>query len=61
MLERMTRYVRLKRFCEMTGWTPDAVQKMIQRCVWIEGRQFRRVDAGLLIDLQGYEKWVEMQ
>lgn len=56
----MTRYVRIPKFCEFTGYTEKAVREKIRTGVWAEGLQYRRAEDGhILIDLQGYEKWVE--
>ena len=56
------RYVQISKFCELTGYTERAVETKIHRGVWVEGRQYRRApDGRLLIDMEGYEKWVENQ
>lgn len=58
----MTRYIRIPLFCAQTGYTKDAVEGKIRTGAWIEGRQYRRApDGHILIDLEGYEKWVEGQ
>lgn len=57
----MVRYVRVSKFCELTGYTADAVQKLISRGRWLEGQQFRRVDGCVFVNLEGFEKWVEKQ
>lgn len=54
------RYVLIKRFSEMTGYTEKAVQRKIGDGVWIHGREYRRApDGHICIDLEGYQKWVE--
>ena len=56
------RYVTLDKFAAETGYTAKAIEIKIARGVWIEGRQFRRApDGRVLVDMQGYEKWVEGQ
>lgn len=46
----------------LTGYTKDAIQTKISRGIWIEGREWRRApDGRVLIDMRGYEKWVESQ
>lgn len=58
----MTRYVLIARFCELTGYTVKAVEGKIATGVWIEGRQYRRApDGRILVDMEGFEKWVESQ
>jgi hypothetical protein len=57
-----TRYVKLPRFEHLTGYTEKAVRRKIEEGHWLEGREFRRApDGHILVDLTGYEKWVEHQ
>ena len=54
------RYVRLPAFETLSGYSIRAVQTKIQDGVWLEGREYRKApDGHILIDLRGYEKWVE--
>ena len=54
------RYVRTNVFEAITGYSANAVEKKIQAGAWVEGREFRRApDGHLLIDMRGYEQWVE--
>jgi hypothetical protein len=53
------RFVTIKLFEALTGITESAVRMKIHRGVWLEGRQFVRRDGGVLISLDGYEKWAE--
>lgn len=54
------RYVRIPKFVEETGYTARAVETKIHRGVWIEGREYRRApDGSILIDMDGYSRWVE--
>lgn len=56
------RYVRIPLFCSVTGYTADAVDAKIRKGKWIEGRHYRRApDGHILVDLKGYEAWVENQ
>jgi hypothetical protein len=52
-------YVQLDVFEAHTGYSPDAVQKMIKRGVWREGVHFRRRNGRILMDLRAYHAWVE--
>jgi hypothetical protein len=55
-----TRYVRIPKFCDLTGYTAGAVNDKIRRGKWIEGRQYRRApDGHILVDLIGFQQWVE--
>ena len=54
------RYVRLPLFEAVTGYTEKAVRRKIEDGVWLEGRQYRRApDGAILMDLEGYYRWVE--
>lgn len=56
------RYIRVPVFCALTGYTPKAVEGKIREGVWREGHEFRRApDGHVLIDMRGYERWVEGQ
>lgn len=56
------RYIRIPKFVEETGYTARAVETKIHRGVWVEGKHYRRApDGSILIDMEGYEKWVEKQ
>lgn len=56
------RYVRIPKFVDETGYTARAVETKIQRGVWLEGKHYRRApDGSILMDMEGYEKWVENQ
>ncbi len=54
------RYVRVNKFAELTGYTDKAVRCKISEGVWLEGKLWRRApDGAILVDLVGYELWVE--
>lgn len=56
------RYIRIPVFCAQSGYTPKAVSEKIRMGAWVEGRQYRRApDGHILIDVEGFEKWVENQ
>ena len=56
----MSKYVRIKKFVELTGWTEKAVYHKIHDGVWIENQQYRRSpDGNICINVEGYERWVE--
>jgi hypothetical protein len=55
-----SRYVTIPLATALTGYTTYAIETKIARGVWLEGREWRRApDGRVLIDLQGYERWVE--
>jgi hypothetical protein len=54
------RYVLLPLANELTGYTVKAIQCKIHRGEWQEGKVWRRApDGRILIDIAGYERWVE--
>lgn len=55
-----SRYVLLSLATFATGYTVKAMQRKIERGDWQEGKVWRRApDGHILIDLVGYQKWVE--
>ncbi|MDA3921350.1 MAG: hypothetical protein PF501_11835 [Salinisphaera sp.] len=57
-----TRYVTVKKAEQETGYSKRAIETKIDRGVWVEGREYIRApDRRILIDLEGYEKWVQHQ
>jgi hypothetical protein len=56
------RYVLLCLATAITGYTVKAMQRKIERGDWQEGKLWKRApDGRILIDLTGYQKWVEGQ
>jgi hypothetical protein len=54
-----TRLVLIPRFCDLTGYTPKAVEKKIERRQWRQGQILRKApDGHIMIDLEEYERWV---
>ena len=59
-MDNIARYVRLPLFEKLTGYTQKAVRRKIETGAWLEGREYRRApDGHIIVDLQGYYKWVE--
>ena len=56
------RYVRIHLFGALTGYSAKAVERKIASGAWMEGREFKRApDGHILVDMRGYERWVEKQ
>lgn len=54
------RYVLLPLANLITGYTVKAMERKIERGDWIEGKVWRRApDGHIMIDVQGYQRWVE--
>lgn len=61
-LSRVTtaRYVLLPLANLITGYSVKAMERKIERGDWPEGKVWRRApDGRILIDVSGYQKWVE--
>jgi hypothetical protein len=55
-----TRYVLLPLAALATGYSIKAMERKIERGDWIQGKVWRRApDGHIVIDLVGYQKWVE--
>lgn len=56
----MINYVTIRKFCQETGYTEDAVRSKITRGDWAQGKEFTKApDGRILIIMSGYESWVE--
>lgn len=56
----MIEYVTLKKFCEMTGYTPKACRTKIYKGDWILNRVYRKApDGHIMINLEEFNRWVE--
>jgi len=54
------RYVLLPLANVLTGYSVKAMERKIERGDWREGKVWRRApDGHIMIDLQGYHRWVE--
>jgi hypothetical protein len=46
----------------MSGYSVTAIEGKIASGAWVEGREYRRApDSRILVDIEGFEKWVEGQ
>ena len=55
----MLRWLTIEKFSAESGYTPDAVWSKIKRGDWLEGHLWIKAPGGrILIDTEGYEKWV---
>lgn len=57
--ETTARHVTIEVAANRTGYTKRAIETKIAKGVWIEGFEFRRApDGRVLVDMEGYERWV---
>ena len=64
--EQMTvvtlKWVRIEKFCDLTGYTPSAVRGKMSTGIWASGIHFSKApDGHILINLEAYQSWVEGQ
>jgi len=56
------RYVLIELAEAVTGYTVKAIENKIARGEWRQGREWKYApDGRIVIDLEGYKKWVESQ
>jgi len=54
------RWVKLKKHCEATGDTPDAVHARRRKRIWTDGVQCRiGPDGNLYVNPEAYNRWIE--
>ncbi|WP_426269211.1 excisionase [Dyella kyungheensis] len=58
----MLRHVTISKFSKESGYTENAIRMKIKNGVWLEGVVWiKSPDGRVLIDTEGYEKWVAGQ
>lgn len=56
----LMKYVTIKKFSELSGYSEKAIQAKVQNGVWPEGAQFRKApDGRIMVDCAAVERWVE--
>lgn len=54
------KWVKLKRYCELTGDTSNAVHARRQKGVWLDDKHTKLApDGKLWVNIEETEKWVE--
>lgn len=55
-----SRWVLVKRFAEVTGYSENAVRHKVKGGIWLEGRIWRKApDGRIFLNLAEFERWVE--
>jgi hypothetical protein len=58
----LARFVRVPVFSVATGYSVKAVERKIESGAWRQGHEYRVApDGHILVDIKGYERWVEGQ
>jgi hypothetical protein len=53
-------WITIKKFCDLTGYSDDAVRSKIQQGIWREDIVWRKApDGRVLISQMGYDLWAE--
>jgi len=53
-------WVTIEKFCGYSGYSKIAVNKKIHNGMWLEGLIWKKAkDGRILINLQGYDQWVQ--
>lgn len=57
----MLRYLTIRKFATESGYSENAVRSKIHDGIWREGQEWKRApDGRVLIDVEGYQRWVEI-
>ena len=56
---RMMKWVKLKRYCEISGDTADAVDARKRRGKWLQGIHWQKRSGAIWINLEEVSLWVE--
>jgi hypothetical protein len=57
-----SRWVLVKRFAEITGYSENAVRHKVKSGVWLEGHIWRKApDGRIFLNLVEFERWVESE
>lgn len=54
-----SRFVTVELAAQLIGLTPKAIERKIERGVWLLGKHYRKADGRLFIDMKEIERWVE--
>ena len=57
----MVNYKTVSQFSVESGFTEAAIRKLIERSVWKEREVWVRANGRILIAVEGYHNWVEME
>lgn len=53
------RFVTIELASRLIGLSDKAIRRKIEDGIWAEGKQYRRRDGRVFVDLRGVENWVE--
>lgn len=54
------RWVLVKKFSELSGYSEEAVRQKIKKGVWLYGAHYRKApDGRIIVNIEEVEKWLE--
>lgn len=54
------RFITIKKFAEITGYSEEAVRAKIHRGEWLQDHMFRKApDGRILIDIEAFNDWAD--
>lgn len=53
------RFVTIELASRLIGLTDKAIRRKIEEGIWAEGKQYRRREGRVFVDLKGFESWIE--
>lgn len=60
MHPRIVSWIRLQKFCELTGYTADSIYVKMRKGVWAEGVHWCKApDGHIMVNIEAYNRWVE--
>lgn len=53
------KWVKLGKYCELSGDTEDAVYNRRRKGVWLDGRECKLVHGSLWVNTEAVNEWIE--
>lgn len=59
-LEKLNKWVTVKKYCEVTGDSPKAIYARRSKGIWIDGKHAKKVPGlGVVINVEEINRWIE--
>lgn len=56
----VVRFVTIKKFSELTGYSPDAIRSKITQGKWLLNHMYRKApDGRILMDIEAFNDWAD--
>lgn len=54
------KWIKMEKFCELTGYTRKAIERKRQEGIWIEGKHWKKApDRHIMINLEEFNQWID--